>query len=62
MVVELTDVVKSWVDLLSSASYPILIHRLTVYAPRLAIPHSVALMLLRFALLVVINLRWDLHP
>ena len=48
--------------LLGNAFYPVLVHRLAIYAPRLPIPHSVALMQLRFTSLAVINLRRDLHP
>jgi hypothetical protein len=50
-------------DFVASASYPILADRLTVYVPRLLLtlgrPNAVAL---RFASLVVINLRQELHP
>ena len=47
--------------LLGSAFYPVLVHRLAA-ALHASSPHSVALMQLRFASLVVINLRRDLHP
>jgi hypothetical protein len=46
--------------LLGSAFYPVLVHRLAA-ALHASSPHSVALMQLRFASLVVINLREDLH-
>ena len=47
--------------LLSSAFYPVLVHRLAV-SLHASFPHSVTLMQLRFASFAVINLRRDLHP
>jgi hypothetical protein len=46
--------------LVGSASYPVLIHRLAV-SLHASSPHSVTLMQLRFASLVVVNLREDFH-
>ena len=47
--------------LVGNAFYPVLVHQpaASLYASS---PQSVALMQLRFASLVVINSRWDLHP
>jgi len=47
--------------LLGRAFYPVLVHRLAA-SLHASFPHSVALMQLRFASFVVINLRRDLHP
>jgi len=47
--------------LVSTAFYPVLVHR-PAASLHASFPHSVALMQLRFASLVVINSRWDLHP
>ena len=47
--------------LLGSAFYPVLVHRLAA-SLHASFPHSVALMQLRFASFVVINLRRDFHP
>ncbi len=47
--------------LVGSAFYPVLVHR-PAASLHASSPHSVTLMLLRFASLVVINSRWDLHP
>jgi len=47
--------------LVRSASYPVLVHRPTA-SLHASSPHSVALVQLRFASLVVTNSRWDLHP
>jgi hypothetical protein len=47
--------------LVGSAFYPVLVHR-PAASLRAFSPQSVALMQLRFASLVVINSRWDLHP
>ena len=48
-------------DLLGSAFYPVLVHRLAA-SLHASSPHSVALMQLRFTSFAVINLRRDLHP
>jgi hypothetical protein len=47
--------------LVGNAFYPVLVHR-PAASLHASSPHSVALMQLRFASLVVINSRWDLHP
>jgi len=47
--------------LVSTAFYPVLVHQ-PAASLHASSPHSVALMQLRFASLVVINSRWDLHP
>src|SRR6266540_2924320 len=47
--------------LVSTAFYPVLVHR-PAASLHASSPHSVTLMQLRFASLVVINSRWDLHP
>src|SRR5439155_5356313 len=47
--------------LVSTAFYPVLVHR-PAASLRASSPHSVALMQLRFASLIVINSRWDFHP
>jgi len=47
--------------LVSNALYPVLVHR-PAASLHASSPHSVALMQLRFASLVVINSRWDFHP
>ena len=47
--------------LLSTAFYPVLVHR-PAASLHASFPHSVALMQLRFTSLVVINSRWDFHP
>jgi len=47
--------------LVSNAFYPVLVHR-PAASLHASCPHSVALMQLRFASLVVINSRRDFHP
>src|SRR6266542_4025544 len=47
--------------LVGNAFYPVLVHR-PAASLHASSPHSVTLMQLRFASLVVINSRWDLHP
>ena len=47
--------------LVGNAFYPVLVHR-PAASLHASSPQSVALMQLRFASLVVINSRWDLHP
>src|ERR1700680_3361391 len=47
--------------LVGNAFYPVLVHR-PAASFHASFPHSVALMQLRFASLVVINSRWDFHP
>jgi hypothetical protein len=47
--------------LVGNAFYPVLVHQ-PAASLHASSPHSVALMQLRFASLVVINSRWDLHP
>ena len=47
--------------LVGNAFYPVLVHR-PAASLHASSPHSVALMQLRFASLVVINSRRDLHP
>ena len=47
--------------LVSTAFYPVLVHR-PAASLHASSPHSVALMQLRFASLVVINSRRDFHP
>ena len=47
--------------LVGNAFYPVLVHR-PAASLHASFPHSVTLMQLRFASLVVINSRWDLHP
>src|SRR6266567_4925541 len=47
--------------LVSTAFYPVLVHR-PAASLHASLPHSVALMQLRFTSLVVINSRWDFHP
>ena len=47
--------------LVGNAFYPVLVHR-PAASLHASSPHSVALMQLRFASLVVINSRWDFHP
>ena len=44
-----------------NAGLSVLVHRLAIYAP-LPFPRSVTLVQLRFASLVLVNLRRDLHP
>ena len=44
-----------------SSWYPVLVHRLAVSLDAYS-PHSVALMQLRFASFVVVNVRRDFHP
>jgi hypothetical protein len=47
--------------LVGNAFYPVLVHR-PAASLHASSPHSVTLMQLRFASLVVINSRWDFHP
>ena len=47
--------------LVGNAFYPVFVHQ-PAASLHASSPHSVALMQLRFASLVVINSRWDLHP